>query len=330
MPQGPLALQLHGSTTVPWGTTVALCVGINRYSFPQIPPLGGCINDAVLVGELLRVAGFEVRQLHDWAATQRGILERLSVETAKLREGDYFVFWNSSHGTQLQDRSGDELLDYEDEAICAYDHDDRDPLTDDKIGQIISRADRGATIAICSDSCHSGTLTREVTRRRLGQAETETSALEVLEGDEARARLWVPPPDIVSRTGFPLVDLDQYVEGIGNRHQEHADQEIRRFGRLRREVSEQDMGHLLLSGCKPEQLSWDAPFQVGQGRVRHGAMTYNFAKAVLGAWKEGKAITFREAHDVAQRGVREDFEQDPQLEGPDRLKDAPVFGYEPQ
>jgi hypothetical protein len=82
-----------------------------------------------------------------------------------------------------------------------------------------------------------------------------------------------------------------------------------------------------LGGCVN---GWDAPFEVGQQRVRHGAMSYNFAIAVLGACRNGKAITFREAHDAAQRGVRERFRQEPQLEGSDRLKDAPVFGYVPQ
>jgi hypothetical protein len=87
------------------------------------------------------------------------------------------------------------------------------------------------------------------------------------------------------------------------------------------------MRHLLLSGCKPEQLSQEAPFPVGERIRQHGAMTYNFARVVLGAWNAGKAITYGEAHEAVHRGVRERFDQDPQLEGPDRLKDEPVFGY---
>ncbi len=60
-------------------------------------------------------------------------------------------------------------------------------------------------------------------------------------------------------------------------------------------------------------------------------MTYNFAKAVLRAWRNGKAITYGEAHEAALEGLAQgEFEQKPQLEGPDRLKDAAVFGYEPQ
>jgi hypothetical protein len=59
-------------------------------------------------------------------------------------------------------------------------------------------------------------------------------------------------------------------------------------------------------------------------------MTYNFAKAVLSAWRNGSAITYAEAHEAALTGLeRGEFEQEPQLEGPDHLKDAPVFGYRP-
>ena len=86
------------------------------------------------------------------------------------------------------------------------------------------------------------------------------------------------------------------------------------------------MGHLLLSGCRPEQTSADAPFPEGW----YGAMTYNFAKAVLRAWRSGNAITYGEAHEAALAGLEQsEFEQEPQLEGPDHLKDTPVFGYTP-
>jgi hypothetical protein len=59
-------------------------------------------------------------------------------------------------------------------------------------------------------------------------------------------------------------------------------------------------------------------------------MTYNFAKAVLSAWRNGSAITYAEAHEAALTGLENgEFEQKPQLEGPDHLKAAPVFGYKP-
>jgi uncharacterized caspase-like protein len=62
-------------------TKIALCVGQNKYDpSTGVTPLRGCVNDTLLIGEMLRRAGFEVRQVHDQAATQRGILDRLSTE----------------------------------------------------------------------------------------------------------------------------------------------------------------------------------------------------------------------------------------------------------
>ena len=306
---------------------VALCVGQNTYGpSTGVTPLRGCVNDALLIGEMLRRAGFEVRQVHDQAATQRGILDRLSTEVAKLREGDHFVFWNSSHGYQINDREGDELYDYLDEAICTYDTDPRDPLTDDKLGRILYRADPKATVFLGSDSCHSGSLTREMLEDRSGN-------------DGPRPRLWIPPDDVRFRGGSTLVDLDAFAEGSetslvdrkvsGKEAIEQiqpARRELRRFGHVGRAIQEEDMGHLLLSGCRSEQTSADAPFPEGM----YGAMTYNFAKAVLRAWKSGNAISYGEARESALAGLGQGgFEQEPQLEGPGHLKDAPVFGYEP-
>lgn len=307
-------------------TKIALCVGQNKYNPASgVTPLRGCVNDALLIGEMLRRAGFEVRQVHDRAATQRGILDRLSTEVAKLRKGDYFVFWNSSHGYQVNDREGDELYDYLDEAICTYDTDPRDPVTDDKLGRILYRADPEATVFLGSDSCHSGSLTRAM--------------LEEKTGNGRQQRLWIPPDDVRFRSGTTLVDLDAFAEDSDTalvdlkafdeeavEQIQPSRQEVRRFGAVGREVQEKDMGHLLLSGCRPEQTSADAPFREGW----YGAMTYNFAKAVLRAWRNGTAITYGEAHEAALTGLEQgEFGQEPQLEGPDLLKDAPVFGYKP-
>lgn len=301
------------------GRRIAFCVGVNQYA-PQsgIPSLRGCVNDALLIGEMLRYAGFEVRQLHDQAATQAGILARLESEVARLRKGDYFVFWNSSHGYQLLDRSGDELLDGLDEAICTYDTDVRNPLSDDKFAKVFSRANREAMVFLGSDSCHSGTLTR--------------SAVDALwnGGNDRRAyrapRLWLPPADVRFRTGHIDFDIWSLIEEKPAQKDRLDMTGVvpRTFGRLGHPPPE--VPNLLLSGCRAEQVSWDSYF----GSQFHGAMTFNFAKAVLSAWKAGKAISYGEAHERAVAGVHARFDQDPQLEGPASFIDQPVFGFVPR
>ena len=290
---------------------IAVCVGQNYYA-PQtlVSSLRGCVNDALLIGEMLRKAGFqEIRQIHNEPATQEGILRRLAIEIAKLRAGDYFVFWNSSHGYQVQDRNYDELVDGLDEAICTYDTDPRNPLTDDKFAKILVRAHPEALVFFGSDSCHSGTLTR--------------GAMQEMAGNDRVPRLWIPPDDILFRTGRPTINLGAYIKDF--KMAEITQPPVRRFGLLARR-GEEDMQHLLLSGCESQEVSWDAKFPQGH----HGAMTYNFAQAVLKAWHKGQTITYQEAHQATLQGLKENsYNQNPQLEGPNRLKDLPVFGFVP-
>ena len=168
---------------------IAVCVGQNEYHpHSGVGSLRGCVNDALLIGEMLRYAGFEIiRQIHNQSAIQQGILDRIKSEVARLRKGDYFVFWNSSHGYQIQDRNGDELVDGFDEAITTYDTDPRDPLTDDKFAQVLSRAHPEAFVFFASDSCHSGSLTREMIAKEHHNGRT--------------VKVWIPPDDILFRTG---------------------------------------------------------------------------------------------------------------------------------
>lgn len=300
------------------GRKLALCVGINEYApRTKIPPLRGCVNDALLIGEMLRYAGFDVRQVHDRAATKKGILARLESEVARLRKDDYFVFWNSSHGYQLVDRSGDELHDGLDEAICTYDTDVRDPFSDDKIAKVFSRANREATVFLASDSCHSGTLTKSAVdslRRNSNDPQHYRAP-----------RLWLPPPDIRFRSGHTDFDMWALVEEKPAAKKGHDLGGVipRTFGRLGHPPPE--VPNLFLAACRADQVSWDSFF----GSQFHGAMTFNFAKAVLSAWKAGKAISYAEAHKKASAGVRSRFDQDPQLDGPSAFLDMPVFGYVP-
>ena len=291
---------------------IAICVGQNDYApHTQVPPLRGCVNDVLLIGEMLRVAGFDIiRQIHNEAATQKGILDRLSSEIAKLRAGDQLVFWNSSHGYQVQDRSGDELVDGLDEAICTYDTDSRDPLTDDKFAKIFSRIHPEAFVFFASDSCHSATLSRTLQGNHTSKNHPE----------DRRPRLWTPPDDVFFRSGRPTINLGKYVAGfkkpIGKR-------KTRRLGLLHRK---ENINHLFLSGCKADEVSWDAKFDQGY----HGAMTYHFAMTVLNSWENKKPITYQKAFNLAVKGIKKaKYDQNPQLEGPTKLSNQYVFGFKP-
>ena len=74
----------------------------------------------------------------------------------QLRRGDLFFLTYSGHGGQVPDVTGEED-DKKDETWCLYDG----QLIDDELYFELSRFAAGVRILVLSDSCHSGTVTRE-------------------------------------------------------------------------------------------------------------------------------------------------------------------------
>ena len=138
----------------------ALCLGISDY--PGVNgDLPGCVNDArawaALLTEHYGFAAADVRLLLDEQATRREILGALDVLLAGARAGDLLVFTNSSHGTYVPDRDGDEPT--YDEAICPYDY-RANLIVDDELRERFAALAPGVQLVFISDSCHSGTLSR--------------------------------------------------------------------------------------------------------------------------------------------------------------------------
>lgn len=135
----------------------ALCVGINDYPGSS-NDLNGCVNDAKDWSELLktRFAFDSVKILLDSQATASNVKLELQSLISNSKAGDIIVFTYSGHGTTVSDDNGDEE-DRLDEAICCYDN----IVRDDELRKIISTTPKGVKLTIISDSCHSGTITRE-------------------------------------------------------------------------------------------------------------------------------------------------------------------------
>lgn len=208
------------------GRKRALLVGINKYQIPNAD-LNGCVNDVTRMRDLLvDVYGFDpdnIRLLTDERATREGILERLYWLFEGSQAGDEIVFHYSGHGAQVRDRDGDELDDGLDEILCPTDMDWDYPLTDDDLAVAFKGLAKGAYFTMISDSCHSGTITRELTQGLV----------------EQYAKRLNPPADIWHRNGNK--DLPVNVLGA-------------------REGDERGQRHVLLSGCRDNQTSADACF----------------------------------------------------------------------
>jgi hypothetical protein len=260
----------------------ALFVGINKFAnYPQFT-LNGCVNDAKDMGamykELLGFKPSEITTLTDAQATKANIMSKLKAMVADAKAGklSYLVFALSSHGTQMDDTSGDEP-DGADEAFVPHDIAEKngkwDPariISDDELHDLFTSLPNNVLLEVYLDTCHSGSGLRG--------AEFGLNA--------PRAR-YVAPPDheftkkkTAKMRGFML----SRPKDVAGQH------------------------HVLWTGCKSNETSADAYFS---GRY-NGAFTYYFVKVM----RDSKNKLSRKAVVAKVRTLMKGkFAQNPQLEG---------------
>jgi len=146
------------------GDKFALLVGINKYHPSLNCDLQGCINDIENIRAIL-ITDFNffpdnIRVLTDERATYNNIIDRLIwlVDHADSE----LVFHYSGHGSQIRDRSNDELDDGLDEILIPYDHNWDLPLTDDYLAETFKQIPESSFLTMICDSCHSGSMTRNI------------------------------------------------------------------------------------------------------------------------------------------------------------------------
>ena len=167
----------------------ALCVGINDYPL-QDSDLRGCVNDArawaALLTEHYDFAASDIKLLLDEDATRKQVLNGIKRLLRGARAGDVLVFTNSSHGTYLLDRSGDDAKF--DQALCPHDIEDS-LILDDDLRELFADVSPDAHVVAILDNCHSGSGTR---------------VLRQLDEDTVRIRFLDP-----ALRGDPVLDEDE-------------------------------------------------------------------------------------------------------------------------
>ena len=268
----------------------AFCVGINDYPVDGAD-LAGCVNDANAWADLL-VARFDfprssVKLLTDRRAKKKPILDGLKSLIAGASEGDILVFTNSSHGSYIPDTDEDEPDRY-DETMCPYDVRDAQ-ITDDELREILADVPRGVRFTLISDSCHSGSVTR-------------ANLADVIPGLRFRDRRRVRflNPALIRRTR--LLPDPRRAKPRG------------RIG-----MTQAGMRHVLLSGCRDDEFSYDALI----GRRYHGAMTYHAIKAIRAArYRITPAQLAKKLNNILPDAG---YDQHPQVSGPVAAKRRPIF-----
>lgn len=149
------------------GRVRGLFIGIN-YRGMRVQ-LGGCINDVTMLLGTLNAIHFPLQEaciLVDdpnfkgcsGAPTRENIITHMQWLVHDARPGDVFFFHYSGHGSQTEDRSGDEA-DGLDETLVPLDYQRAGCIIDDDIYAImIERLPPGARLTAVIDCCHSGTI----------------------------------------------------------------------------------------------------------------------------------------------------------------------------
>jgi hypothetical protein len=117
------------------------------------------------MADLAVARGFSCTRLLTKDASRAAVNSVIADAARRLRSGDIFFLSYSGHGGQLPDLNGDEA-DRKDESWCLYDSE----LVDDELYTLLGAFAAGVRIIMLSDSCHSGSVNKDLFYR------TETPA----------------------------------------------------------------------------------------------------------------------------------------------------------
>lgn len=226
----------------------SLHIGLNRVDPEHYGgwegPLAGCEPDANDMQALAESRGFATAVLLTDAAVSGDVVREIGEAAASLAPGDVFFLSYSGHGGQVPDLNGDDAADRSDETWVLFDR----QLVDDELYALWGTFATGVRIVVLSDSCHSGSVTRDM----FYEASPANEA--------AGARFKGLPRDVQSKT------YDAHKDAYDAIQHENPHGDLVGIG----------ASVLLISGCQDNQLSRDGD--------RNGLFTQTLKEV----WDEGK------------------------------------------
>jgi metacaspase-1 len=209
-------------------------------------PLGGCENDANDMAALVRSQGYASTQvLLTQQATAGAFINAMLALAAKLLPGDILFLSYSGHGGQVPDLDGDEEDDGLDETWCLYDR----MLIDDELFRLFSRFAPEVRIFMLSDSCHSGSVAKNIMARSGASFEDLPRA--------ARSANEALVPGGASLAGFDRIRLAPPDKTLAAYMKNES-----LYRSLQAAASGAEQGPcaawvILISGCQDNEVSWD-------------------------------------------------------------------------
>lgn len=142
-------------------TGLSLHIGLNSVSAQAYGGWSGdlraCEADARDMAAIATSRNFATELLLTRDATANAVLSRIARAASQLKAGDFFLITYSGHGGQVADANGDES-DGLDETWCLFDR----MVIDDELNNIYSKFAAGVRVLVLSDSCHSGTVIKQL------------------------------------------------------------------------------------------------------------------------------------------------------------------------
>jgi hypothetical protein len=244
---------------------LSLHIGLNSVSGAAYSgwtgPLAACEFDANDMAAIAKTKGMKPTVLLSKKATRANALAGIRGGATSLKSGDLFFLTYSGHGGQVPDANHDEP-DKKDETWCLYDG----QLIDDELYFELSRYKAGVRILVLSDSCHSGSVTRELPPPppppgQRAKLMPDTVARRVYE--EHKAFYDKLQLEVAKAAGKAVVDPDAALAQVGP-----AAQATALVGTFNPAV-------ILISGCQDNQTSMDGD--------HNGA----FTEQLLKTWNHG-------------------------------------------
>jgi len=211
--------------------------------------LRACEFDARDMEALARARGFEPTVLLSPQGTAEAVTAAIGRAADELESGDFFFLTYSGHGGQVPDKNSEEK-DKKDETWVLYDR----QLVDDELYALWARFRPGVRIFVLSDSCHSGSVARDI---------FDAAVPHVVQNgmvDDERPRTKDLPDRVEKETYRANQKLYDDVQGANPSG----------------DSAEVGASVLLISGCQDNQLSLDG--------TRNGL----FTQQLLATWDEGR------------------------------------------
>jgi len=226
--------------------------------------LGGCENDARDMAAIAQMQGYTSTKVLLTAEATAGAFIGHMIDLARqLESGDILFLSYSGHGGQVPDLDDDEEQDGLDETWCLYDR----MLIDDELFRLFARFASGVRIFMLSDSCHSGSVARELMQSRGMSFEELPRA--------ARAAAEVLAPQGASLAGFDRIRLappDTTLAAYMKHESLYRSLQAAASGAERGPVG---AGVILISGCQDNEVSYD------------GAVNGLFTQTLKHVWNGG-------------------------------------------